>query len=184
MTWTSFHRREDVLRDVVAAADARRDGILPVDVAGVREAFGDELGLLGALTLRWHTRLAGRIERELDQRPAEPEEAVVAAWRATAEEQPGVRAVLDHQCSVPPDPATAAAMSAATAKEHTLLAVMAGRANAGDAAAGRVGALLERRARARLRTAGEERAEGGPTPQQRPSSAPSLLARLKAALAA
>lgn len=46
----------------VTTLDARRDGLLPMDVIGVAEAFGDELTLLGALQLRWHTRLAGRIE--------------------------------------------------------------------------------------------------------------------------
>ena len=35
MTWTSFHRRGDVLRDVIAAADQRLDGTLPRDVDGV-----------------------------------------------------------------------------------------------------------------------------------------------------
>ena len=34
-----------------------------MDVEGVGEAFADELDLLGALQLRWHTRLAGHIER-------------------------------------------------------------------------------------------------------------------------
>ena len=65
MTWKSFHHRGEVLRDVIAAVDAREDGLLPMDVPGVAETFGDELTLIGALQLRWHTRLAGRIEREL-----------------------------------------------------------------------------------------------------------------------
>src|SRR4051794_39292552 len=49
MTWTSFHRRGDVLREVIAAADQRRDGLLPSDVDGVSETFTDELDLLAAL---------------------------------------------------------------------------------------------------------------------------------------
>jgi hypothetical protein len=61
MTWKSFHHRGVVLRAVIAEADARRDGYLPMQVEGVSETFGDELTLLGALTLRWHTRLAGRM---------------------------------------------------------------------------------------------------------------------------
>ena len=43
MTWTSFHRRGEILRAVIAAADPRRDGLLPMDVDGVAETFGDEL---------------------------------------------------------------------------------------------------------------------------------------------
>jgi len=62
MTWTTFHRRGEVLRTVIDAADARRDGLLPMDVPGVPETFGDELSLLGALQLRWHTRLSGRLD--------------------------------------------------------------------------------------------------------------------------
>ena len=30
MTWTSFHRRGDVLRDVIESADQRLDGVLPL----------------------------------------------------------------------------------------------------------------------------------------------------------
>jgi len=96
MTWTTYHRREDVMRDVIAAVDARADGRLPMDLPGVAETFGDDRTLLGALQLRWHTRLAGRIERELDRAPHDPEAAVAAARRQTARELPGVRAVLDR----------------------------------------------------------------------------------------
>ena len=77
MTWKSFHRRGEILRTVIATADASRDGVLPMDVEGVAETFGDELRLLGALQLRWHTRLAGRIERELMHQPMDLEGAVV-----------------------------------------------------------------------------------------------------------
>ena len=127
-SWTSFHRREDVLRAVVTAADTRRDGRLPMHVDGVAETFADELDLLGALSLRWHTRLAGRIERELGDHPGDPEDAVVAAWRATARELPGIRAILDEHRAAPHDDATAAALRTSTVKERALLAVMAGRA--------------------------------------------------------
>ena len=40
--------------------------------------------LLGALQLRWHTRLAGRIERGLDQEPHDPAAAIAVARRADA----------------------------------------------------------------------------------------------------
>ena len=45
MTWTSYHRRGDVLRTVVATADQRRDGTLPTDVDGVAATFRDDLDL-------------------------------------------------------------------------------------------------------------------------------------------
>jgi hypothetical protein len=96
MTWTTYHRREDAMRDVIAAVDSRADGRLPMDLPGVAETFGDDKTLLGALQLRWHTRLAGRIERELDRAPHDPGAAIAAARRQTARELPGVRAVLDR----------------------------------------------------------------------------------------
>jgi len=148
MTWKSFHHRGEILRTVIATADARRDGLLPMDVEGVAEIFGDELTLLGALQLRWHTRLAGRIERELMNQPMNLERAVLTAWRATADEMPGVLAVVDHYRAKPLDEAMAEAMTKSATKERTMLAVMAGRAGTQDAAAPRVGATIEDAARA------------------------------------
>ena len=56
MTWKAFHNRGETLRAVIAESAVRRDGILPMDVPGVAERFRDELDLLGALQMRWHTR--------------------------------------------------------------------------------------------------------------------------------
>ena len=174
MTWKSFHRRGEILRTVIATADRRRDGVLPMDVEGVAETFGDELSLLAALQLRWHTRLSGRIERELMNQPMDLERAVVTAWQATAEELPGIRAIVDHYRHEPLDRAMAEVMEKSAAKEHILLAVMAGRVSAHDATAARVGEAIENSARATFRPI---RATGEP-------QAPGLLDRIKAALAA
>jgi hypothetical protein len=121
MTWKSFHDRGAVLRDVLTTADARRDGLLPMDVPGARETFGDELTLLGALQLRWHTRLAGRIEHEIMRHPDEQEAAALDAWRQTAGELPGVRAIIDHYTEHPLDDTMARATRVAAAKEQALL---------------------------------------------------------------
>jgi hypothetical protein len=173
MTWTSFHRRGEILRDVIASANRRRDGRLPVDLPGVAETFGDEPALLGALQLRWHTRLAGEIERELMAEPLELEDAVVAAWHTAVDELPGVRAILDRERTEPSTPAISDAMAKATAKEHLLLAMMAGRVSTPGAAAERVGAEIEDRARATHRPAPAVAAEPH-----------GLLGRLKAVIAA
>ena len=174
MTWKSFHRRGEILRTVIDVADARRDGALPLDVEGVAETFADELALLGALQLRWHTRLAGRIERELLTQPLDLEQAVVVAWQATAAELPGIRAIVDRHRAEPLDAAMAEAMTKSAAKEHVLLAMTAGLASGQDGAAVRVGAGIEARARAGHRPASttSHRANDG------------LLERIKAALAA
>src|SRR6476620_1866241 len=125
MTWKSFHRRGEILRTVIAAADRRRDGLLPMDVEGVTETFGDELALLGALQLRWHTRLAGHVERRLSDQPLDLEGAVALAWLSAAEDMPGIRAVLDHYAAHPTDAEMARVMTVATGKEHEMLALMA-----------------------------------------------------------
>src|SRR3546814_9390867 len=70
-------------------------------LSGVRETFRDELDLLGALQLRWHTRLQGKIEHELAEQPLDLETAAISAWRAAADEIPGVREVLDHYAAHP-----------------------------------------------------------------------------------
>ncbi|PVG81096.1 hypothetical protein DDE18_20010 [Nocardioides gansuensis] len=174
MTWKSFHRRGEVLREVIAVADARRDGRLPLDVAGVRETFTDELDLLGALQLRWHTRLAGRIERELMVQPMDLEAAVVAAWHGAADEIPGIRAILDHYSAAPTSEEVARAIATANAKEHGMLAVMSGKAAIDDALAARVGAQIAERAHATY---------AGPAAPQ-PTEPLSLVDRLRAVIAA
>ena len=147
MTWNAFHRRGEVLRTVVETADQRVDGELPLHVPGVAETFADATDLLGALQLRWHTRLSGRIERELMHQPMDLERAVVTAWHRTADEMPGVRAILDRHLERPLDDEMGRVARTAAAKEHVLLAVMAGLGGPADAASVSVGARIEARAR-------------------------------------
>ncbi|MGN6576432.1 MAG: hypothetical protein ACTHKG_12150 [Nocardioides sp.] len=141
-------RREAVLRAVVATADARRDGVLPTDVDGVAQTFADDLELVAALQLRWHTRLAGHIEAALAAQPMDLEQAVLCAWRRAARELVGIRLVLDRVHESPDDAATAEALSKARHKDWSLLAVMSGQAGVHDPQAAEVGRVLELLARA------------------------------------
>jgi hypothetical protein len=179
MTWTSFHRRGDVLRDVIAAADERRDGILPSDIDGVAATFADDLDLLATLQLKWHTRLAGRIEREQLTQPMDLRASVVRAWHRTADELPGIRAVIDEARLRPADAATAEVLRKSAAKEHVLLAVMAGAASAHDERAVAVGSRIE--AEAMATRPAYDVLDGLDDDH---SERPTLLGRLKAALAA
>lgn len=142
-----------MLRAVVEEANRRCDGVLPTDLPGVREVFPDELTLVGALQLRWHTRLAGAVEQALEADPGDPEQAVVAAWRRTAGALAGVRAVLDARAERPASPEEAAALRTAGGKDRALLAAMAGLASPTDPRAVAIGARLELRARERLHVA-------------------------------
>ena len=147
MTWTAFHNRGETLRAVIATAAVRRDGILPMDVPGVAERFRDELDLLGALQLKWHTRLAGQIESELSVQPLDLRASVATGWARTAEELPGVRMIIDNYRANPTDDAMAQAVTRSTAKEHHYLAVMAGRAGIGREEGLAIGRQIEEQAR-------------------------------------
>ncbi len=181
MTWKSFHNRGEILRSVTAAADTRRDGVLPMDVDGVAETFGDELTLLAALQLKWHTRLAGHIEKALIDQPLDLDAAVESAWGETADRMPGIRLILDHYRAEPMDDAMARAMAKATAKEHMMLAATAGRSSVDDATAVAVGAQLEEAARLHHRGS---TITAEPGAHARHSDRQSLFDRLKAVVAA
>jgi hypothetical protein len=147
MTWTTFHRRGEVLRTVYDVLDARRDGVLPMDLPGVAETFGSEQSLLGALLLRWHTRLSGHLERALMTASADTDRAVVDAWHATADDLPGIRAVLDRYRAEPADEQIATALATSATKEHLMLGAMAGRHGATPADTAAAGRVLADRAR-------------------------------------
>ncbi|MCD6638867.1 MAG: hypothetical protein LT071_03005 [Nocardioides sp.] len=175
MTGKEVHLRGDVLRTVIRTVDRRRDGRLPMDVEGVSETFRDELTLIAALQLKWFTRLTGQIEQQLASEPLDLEEAVIAAWQATAGALPGVRAVLDRHVTEPSTPEMGAVLAKAVTRERHMLALMAGRASAPGEAAARVGADIEARARASYEA---------PAPRPSRHAGPRLVRRLKAVLAA
>lgn len=178
MTWKAYHNRGETLRSVIAAAAVRRDGILPMDVPGVAETFRDELDLLSALQLKWHTRLSGHIDRQMITQPMDLEQRVVLGWKATADELPGVRMVLDHYRENPTTEAMGHAMAVATAKEHQYLAVMAGRSGLDDETSEPIGAEIER--------AGRDLFEGvtAVLPDEEEPHRLGLLERLRAVIAA
>lgn len=191
MTWNSFHNRGDILREAIAIADARRDGELPMDHDGVRAVFSDELDLLGALMLKWHTRLSGNVERALADQPLDLEAAVVNAWRETARQMPGVRAIIDRQTLLADDTDLQPVLDRAREREWARLAILAGLASAPDSSAARVGARIEEKARTVAPTV---EATTEPTEQAAPASAstsheaaaaqPSFVDRIRAVLAA
>jgi len=189
MTWNTFHHRGAILQTVVETADARRDGVLPMQLPGVTETFRDELDLLAALQLKWHARLSGNIERALMGEPMDLEGAIASAWRRTNEQLPGVRRILDRYSETPSDAAMGAALARANEKEWIRLAAAAGLANDESAAAARVGRQVELKART---AAAEQSAKDllatattdvdtGTTVD---GVSPSLVERIKAVLAA
>lgn len=178
MTWTSYRNRGETLRRVIDAADARRDGLVPRDVPGFAEAFASDADVVAALLLRWHTHLAGRIEREILADPDDLPRAVVSAWRLTATDLPGTHAILDRHRDLAArgelDEELATALAKSSVKERCLLALMAGLASGEGAATVAVGARLEDEARSAIVV------EPAPATVTRLS----LIDRLRAAIAA
>jgi hypothetical protein len=172
MTWNAFHHRGEILQSVVEAADSRLDGVLPMQLPGVAEAFRDELDLLAALWLKWNARLSGNIERALAGEPMDLEEAVVTAWLLTRDQLPGVRLILDRYAESPTAPEMAAALARAREKEWCRLATAAGLASDEGHAAARVGRQIEATARTPQ------------APKNLDEGTPSLVDRIKAVLAA
>lgn len=178
MTWNAFHRRGEILQTVIDVADVRRNGVLPMDLPGVSETFRNELDLIAALSLKWHARLSGNIERELMAQPLDLEAAIVNAWCKTSVEAPGIRMIIDRYTESPSDPEMAAALTRAREKEWLKLASAAGLANDESAAAARAGARVADKARA-----------GAVAPVAAPLNVdgavtPSLVDRIRAVLAA
>ncbi len=150
MSWNDFHHREEILRVVVETADEKRDGVLPMHVAGVTENFTDELDLVGALLLKWNARLMGNIERALMREPMDLERAVAEAWRTTAEQLPGVRMIIDRCTDAPAGPEMERAMNRAHDREMAYLATAAGLSSGRSEASIEVGRRVEQQARTGL----------------------------------
>lgn len=177
MNWDAFHRRGDVLNAVIAELDNRRDGVTPMYVTGAEQTFRDELDLLSALSLKWHTRLSGRLERVMSEEPLDFEAAVIGAWRDNAAELPGIRLALDAAIAGG-DAETRKVLAKAQQKERELLGLWSGRVSAYqlNEHGARQGAKVEAKAREGFDIAAS-------APAHAPVAAPTFLERLKSAVA-
>ena len=177
MNWDAFHRRGDVLNAVIAELDNRRDGVTPMYVTGAEQTFSDELDLLSALSLKWHTRLSGRLERVMSEEPLDYETAVIGAWRDNVAELPGIRLALDAALA-DGDAETRKVLGKSQQKERELLALWSGRVSVYqlDEHGARQGAKVEAKAREGFDIAGV-------SPVDEPVVAPTFLERLKSAVA-
>lgn len=119
MSWNDFHQRQQAIQTVLD--NARRS---PSEaLTQVPAPFLDPTELVRALQHKWTQQLTGRIDvalAETDDAPhADRVQAVTAAWRRTAADNPVLRDVLDRHES---DPALRRDM----AREHRMLAIAAG----------------------------------------------------------
>jgi hypothetical protein len=175
------YRRAEVLRAVNDAANLRRDGSLPHDVPGVEAVFEDIDDLVGALLLRWHTRLAAEIERSLFDQPGDLEAAVIRGWCTACNQLTGVRLIIDTLTEEHPSPQMASKLRVSAHKDWALMAIKAGQVSYHDETAVPVGRRIE----AKARRARQTMVMQGP-PEEPSSLEPksSLFARIRAAFAA
>jgi hypothetical protein len=123
MTWNAYNRRKEVLREILAIADQRRNDITLTElldtVDGGREAYANETELLFDIQMNWFQRLSGQLDRQLSESVDTPEIMAISAWVNAASDMPGARTLLDAEINNP-------ALGKAFAKELTLLAASAG----------------------------------------------------------
>jgi hypothetical protein len=123
MTWDAYHRRKEVLREMLEVADRHPETITLTDlldtVDGGREAFSNETELLFDIQMTWFQRLSGQLDRLVSESVDTPDIMAITAWVNAASEMPGARALLDANSDTP-------ALRKAYAKEHALLAASAG----------------------------------------------------------
>ncbi|RYJ00968.1 MAG: hypothetical protein EON52_22485 [Actinomycetales bacterium] len=104
MTWDAHHRRTTVLRDVLEAADQRRD-LTPDDlldsIDGARDVFATDVDLLLSLHMTWTQRLSGALDIALGDSTEDAETAVVDAWTRAASAAPAMRRLLDDADDLP-----------------------------------------------------------------------------------
>ncbi len=116
MGWQDFYARRDALNAAIEAGELRTS-----------DAFPDERELLLALHHRWTQRLTARVELA-ELADEDPVDAVGAAWRRTAEDNPELRALLDKH-------ADNLALRPLIDAEHRALARAAGLTEPGDSPA-------------------------------------------------
>jgi hypothetical protein len=79
MTWTETRRRQDVIREVRAMAEIRRDGVLPWS-DDYRDAFAGPEDLLAELAYRWRLHVETQIDTNLGEAALDERWSALHAW--------------------------------------------------------------------------------------------------------
>jgi len=99
MGWTNYYQRRDAIDLVLAHAGQHPGAGLPMHEKPVQAAFADRESLALALQYKWSQILMGHIAAALVEADHTPDidqvEAVAAAWRTAARQQPALRDLLD-----------------------------------------------------------------------------------------
>ncbi len=144
MSWADFYQRRDAIDMVLGYAGQHPGDGLPYDeLPAVRAAFTDRESLALALQYKWSQVLMGRVAVALTDADRTPDtdqvEAVAAAWRLAARQQPELRNVLDNYTAEAGDE-----FRRALRAEQRMVAFAAGLAEPGEPAGetARIGAAF------------------------------------------
>ncbi|HEX4705296.1 MAG TPA: hypothetical protein VH352_24425 [Pseudonocardiaceae bacterium] len=134
MSWEDFYQRRDAIELVLAHAGQHPGAGLPFEeLTPVRLVFADRESLALALQYKWSLVLTGRIGAALTNAERTPDidqvEAVAAAWRTAARQQPALRDLLDGYT-----PEAGAEFHRALQAEQRMVAFAAGLAEPGEPA--------------------------------------------------
>ena len=134
MSWHDYYRRRDAIDAVLR--QAKRDPAGPLPRTGV---FASDRDLVLALQYKWSLILGGHLRVQLCETDGDELDAVTRAWRAAADAQPTLRAVLDAHLGRFPEAAPV------REAELRMLAHAAGLSETGDSAeqVTKVGLALE-----------------------------------------
>lgn len=141
MGWTNYYRRRDAIDQVLAHAGQHPGAGLPMHEEAVQAVFADRESLALALQYKWSQVLMGHVaaalvdaDHDIDQ-----VEAVAAAWRTAARQQPALRDLLDGYAA-----AAGEEFRRALRAEQRMVAFAAGLAEPGEPAneTARIGAAF------------------------------------------
>jgi hypothetical protein len=118
--WNQYHRRGQVIADVVETAALTGNYSTPwADAPTVWEEYHDVASFLQDLELRFHTTLMGALDMADEDCDGDIHAAVVGAYRSTVLRHHGIRRIVEANATRP-------ALRSALAAERLTLASLAG----------------------------------------------------------
>jgi hypothetical protein len=118
--WNQYHRRGQVIADVVETAALTGNYSTPwADAPTVWEEYHDVTAFLQDLELRFHTTLMGALDVADEDCEGDIHAAILGAYRSTVQRHHGIRRIIEANAAHP-------SIRSALATERATLASLAG----------------------------------------------------------